>query len=169
MVTCGPEKFAEWFNDKYPGVYRKVVTDDVKDMTDCGLFYHHGYYSGSSDCETIRAVLQYEQLRENRLTRQSNEKNPQPAGVAGTPWSQTQKTNRDDQKNVAANVNPIEIKKGRRDYIIGVENDTSRNLMVMKSEYFDINFMVILAGIVDPSQEGIFRLRGITVFPSGPV
>ena len=32
MVTSSPEKFAEWFNDKYPGVYRKVVTDDVKDM-----------------------------------------------------------------------------------------------------------------------------------------
>ena len=41
------------------------------------------------------------------------------------------KTNRDDQKNIAANVNPSEIKKGRRDYIIGVENDTCRNLMAI--------------------------------------
>jgi hypothetical protein len=41
--------------------------------------------------------------------------------------------------------------------------------MVMKTEYFDVNIMVILGGIVDPSQEGIFRPRGITVFPSGPV
>ena len=46
MVTCSPEKFTEWFNDKYPGVYRKVVTDDVKDMTGCGLLYRHGYYVG---------------------------------------------------------------------------------------------------------------------------
>lgn len=29
--------------------------------------------------------------------------------------------------------------------------------MVMKTECFDINLMVILGGIVDPSQGGIFR------------
>jgi hypothetical protein len=126
MVTSSPEKFAEWFNDKYPGVYCKVVTDDVKDMKNCGLLYRYGYYSGSSDGETIRAVLRYEQLREkrhshNRLMKRS----PHAAGVAGNHWSQTHKTNRDVIKNIAANVNPIEITKGRRDYIIGIENDVA--------------------------------------------
>jgi hypothetical protein len=85
MVTSSPEKFAKWFNDKYPGVYRKVVTDDVKDMKDCGLLYRYGYYSGSSDGETIRAVLRYEQLRENRLTQHINERKPSCCRRCGKP------------------------------------------------------------------------------------
>jgi deoxyribodipyrimidine photolyase-like uncharacterized protein len=38
VVTCNPEKFAEWFNEKYPGAYRHVVAQDVKDMMDCGCY-----------------------------------------------------------------------------------------------------------------------------------
>ena len=85
MLTCSPQKFAEWFNEKYPGAYRQVVAQDVKDMTDCGLLYRRGYYSGSNDGEIIRAVLQYEQLRENRLTQQSNEKMPPCCRRCGEP------------------------------------------------------------------------------------
>jgi len=40
----------------------------------------------------------------------------------------------DTLKNIAGNVNPFEIKKVRRDYIIGVENDTGRNLVVTRTE-----------------------------------
>lgn len=73
MLTSSPKTFAEWFNDKYPGAYRQVGAEDVKDMTDSGLLYHRGYYSGSIDGETIRCVLQYEQMRKNRLTQQDKE------------------------------------------------------------------------------------------------
>jgi hypothetical protein len=74
VVTCGPEEFAEWFNERYPGAYRHIVTEDIKDLTDRGLIHHRGYYGGSSDGETIRAILQYEQLREKPLTQQRIEK-----------------------------------------------------------------------------------------------
>jgi hypothetical protein len=66
VITSNPTKFAQWFNEKYTGAYRRINTSDVKDMTDCGLIHRHQYYSGSEDGETIRAVLQYEKLRENR-------------------------------------------------------------------------------------------------------
>jgi len=35
MFIISPEKFAKWFNLKYPGAYRQVVTDDVNEMTGC--------------------------------------------------------------------------------------------------------------------------------------
>jgi hypothetical protein len=34
MVTSKPEKLAEWFNEKYPGAYRHIVTEDIKDLPD---------------------------------------------------------------------------------------------------------------------------------------
>ena len=63
-----PDRFADWFNAKAPGAYRQVTTEDIRDMTSCGLI---GKYSGyfQLDIETVRAVLQYEQLRQNRQTR----------------------------------------------------------------------------------------------------
>ena len=70
MITCDPSEFAEWFNDKYPGAYRQLVTEDVIYMELCGLIHRYGYYSGSIDGEIIRGILQYEKLRENRSLKQ---------------------------------------------------------------------------------------------------
>ena len=63
FITC-PNKFADWFNEKYPGISRRVTSEDINDMTDCRLIRRYGYYSESMDGETIRAVLLYEQMRE---------------------------------------------------------------------------------------------------------
>ena len=66
MFITSPEKFATWFNNKYQGVYRKISTQDVRDLTACKLIYRFGYYSPPQDGETIRGILQYEQMREQR-------------------------------------------------------------------------------------------------------
>jgi len=65
-MFTNPDRFASWFNSMVPGAYRQIAVDDVRDMTECGLigkyrWYHH------SDLETVRAVLQYEQLRGKRI------------------------------------------------------------------------------------------------------
>ncbi|MFC1938452.1 hypothetical protein ACFLWH_02210, partial [Chloroflexota bacterium] len=61
MYSTNPKAFADWFNLKYPGAYRSITTNDIADMTTCGLIGRYRYYSPSQDGETIRAVLQYEQ------------------------------------------------------------------------------------------------------------
>jgi hypothetical protein len=63
-----PEDFAEWFNKAIPGAFRSIAAQDVRDMTTCGLIGKYGYYM-QLDIETVRAILQYEQLRQNRQKR----------------------------------------------------------------------------------------------------
>ena len=63
-----PDKFAGFFNAKVPGAYRQVSADDIRDMTTSGLIGRYGYYR-HLDIETVRTILQYEQLRENRQKR----------------------------------------------------------------------------------------------------
>jgi len=60
-----PEDFAAWFNKAIPGAYRSITAQDVQDMVTSGLIGRYGYYM-QLDIETVRAILQYEQLRENR-------------------------------------------------------------------------------------------------------
>jgi hypothetical protein len=57
-----PDRFAIWFNSLIPGAHRSITAQDIRDMTRCGLIGRYGYY-GRVDIETVRAVLQYEQLR----------------------------------------------------------------------------------------------------------
>jgi hypothetical protein len=85
MFITSPEKFAEWFNKKYKGTHRQILTDDVKDMTVCGLVHRFGYYGESTDGETIRGILQYEQLRENRSLQQEKENKPPTCKICGQP------------------------------------------------------------------------------------
>ena len=75
MFTNSPKKFAAWFNMTCPGTHRRITTEDVEDMTVCGLIGRYRFYSESLDGETIRAVLQSEQLREKRSTEQLIEAN----------------------------------------------------------------------------------------------
>lgn len=63
-----PEEFAAWFTRVMPGAYRQVSADDIRDMTACGLIGRHDCHI-QLDIETIRAILQYEQLRQNRQKR----------------------------------------------------------------------------------------------------
>jgi hypothetical protein len=63
-----PEDFAKWFAKAIPGAYRQITADDVRDMTTCGLIGKYGYYI-QLDIETVRRILQYEQLRQNRQLR----------------------------------------------------------------------------------------------------
>ena len=65
MPIVSPDKFAAEFNSAVPGAYRKVDADDVRDMAECDLIGKYGYY-GHVDIQLVRAILLYEQLRQNR-------------------------------------------------------------------------------------------------------
>ena len=85
MIAIGPKKFAQWFNGKYVGSHRQITADDVKDMAVSKLIHRHGYYSTSIDGETVRAVLQYEQLRESRSEHQEQAEKALACRICGRP------------------------------------------------------------------------------------
>ena len=62
-----PDRFAEWFNRVVPA-YRKITPEDARYLTVVGLVGRYGYY-GRTDLEIVRSILQYEQMREERLSR----------------------------------------------------------------------------------------------------
>jgi hypothetical protein len=53
-------------------------------MTSCGLIGQYGYY-GRSDLETVRAVLQYEQLRHDRAEKLRIKEAPKTCKRCGKP------------------------------------------------------------------------------------
>jgi hypothetical protein len=85
MITRNPREFAEWFNGKYIGVYRKITPEDIKDMMSSGLICRYGYYSGSIDGEFIRRLLQYEHIKDSRLANPIQEKKPLSCKSCGQP------------------------------------------------------------------------------------
>jgi Zn finger protein HypA/HybF involved in hydrogenase expression len=72
MSITRPDIFAEWFKSEVPGAYRAITSQDIRDMTDCGLIGKFKYYL-HSDLEIVRAVLQYEQLWKKRIEEQKIE------------------------------------------------------------------------------------------------
>jgi hypothetical protein len=72
MITSNPKHFAEWFNDKFSNACQKIDADDICVMTECKLIGRYGFYT-RQDMETIRAVLQYEQMRQHRPSQQENQ------------------------------------------------------------------------------------------------
>jgi hypothetical protein len=64
-----PEKFAQWFNQVVPFALRDITSWDVKCLTELGVIGRFGYY-GRQDIETVRVVLEYERLRQNRQSRE---------------------------------------------------------------------------------------------------
>ena len=70
MFIAKAEKFAEHFNRTVPGAYRKVSTEDIKDMADCGLIARYGFYV-NQDLQTVIGILRYEKLWQNRQRRMS--------------------------------------------------------------------------------------------------
>jgi len=64
-MTSNPNRFAAWFNEKFPGVYRPITAEEVIYTTRCKLICRYGFYL-RDDFETARGILQYEQLRERR-------------------------------------------------------------------------------------------------------
>ena len=98
MLFTNPREFAAWFNEKYTHAYRRITTKDANDMTVCGLIGRYGFYV-RDDLETIRGILEYEQLREKRSKQKSAEDKleppkcrmccqplpPQPEGKKGRP------------------------------------------------------------------------------------
>jgi hypothetical protein len=63
MYITSPEEFADLFNTKIPDAHRKITSNDVCLMTECNLIGKYKFY-GRQDLETVRGILQYEQLRE---------------------------------------------------------------------------------------------------------
>ena len=70
MFITSHDKFASWFNETYPGAYRLITAEDAGGLTDCGLIGHNQYYSKSRDGETVRGILEYEQMREKRSAKE---------------------------------------------------------------------------------------------------
>jgi hypothetical protein len=65
-----PDRFAKEFNEVVPGAYRKMTTQDIVDMTACGLIGKYNCYP-HNDIETIRAILRCEELRQKRIEKPS--------------------------------------------------------------------------------------------------
>lgn len=68
QLTTRPDKFAAEVNAKLPGAHRQITVDDVRDMVACDLIGKFNWFL-TLDIEIVRAVLQYEQLRQNRQER----------------------------------------------------------------------------------------------------
>ena len=98
MFITSPENFASWFNQTFPGAYRRITAGDVRGMTACGLICHYRTYSLSRDGETVRGILQYEQMREKQSTQPipKEEREPPKCKMCGQllPIEQTKESGR---------------------------------------------------------------------------
>ena len=65
MFITSPDNFAEWFKSEIPGAYREMTSQDIQDMTECGLIGRYGYY-GWQDLDMVRGILHYEKIRQSR-------------------------------------------------------------------------------------------------------
>ena len=108
MVSTSPEKLAVWFNNKYQGAHRKINAEDVGDMTSCGLIGRYRYYSLSQDGETIRGILEYEQMREKRSEKEAADDKEEPPSckLCDQPLPQEPNNKTGRRKNIALSVNP---------------------------------------------------------------
>ena len=77
MFITSPEVFADLFNTKIPDAYRKVTSNDVRLMTECHLIGKYNFYI-MDDLETVRGILEYEQLREKRPAQSTIENSHEP-------------------------------------------------------------------------------------------
>lgn len=77
QIITSTDKFAAWFNSIVPGAPRRISAEDVGLLTKCGLVGCYGYY-GHVDLETVRGILQYESLREEKAQTQSSEASAEP-------------------------------------------------------------------------------------------
>jgi hypothetical protein len=82
MFITSPDNFAKWFKSEVPGAYREITSQDIWDMTDCGIIGLYRYY-GRQDLETVRAVLQYEQLWQKGFRNRQQKINPSQKNVRG--------------------------------------------------------------------------------------
>ena len=71
QIITNAHRFAEFFNSRVPGAYRRITERDALDMKICGLIGHSSYY-GRTDLEVVRGILQYEQKREKRSAQQES-------------------------------------------------------------------------------------------------
>lgn len=73
------EDFANLFNAKVPGAYRQVTADDIRLLTQFGLIGRYNFYDTTNDLQTIIGILNYEQLREKRTQKETQEATDEPA------------------------------------------------------------------------------------------
>jgi len=76
--STNPGKFAAWFNSVVTGAYRKITTQDIRDMETCGLIRRYGGYYHRMDLETARGILQYEYMRKKGPAKSSNDNKQEP-------------------------------------------------------------------------------------------
>jgi hypothetical protein len=92
-----------------PGAYRRVTADDIRDMVECGLIGRHNYHY-ESDLETVRGILQYEQMREQRSNRIISTKNvsePPKCKICGEPLPSERKHRGERPKEYCPDCNSL--------------------------------------------------------------
>jgi hypothetical protein len=68
MFIINPDIFAKWFKSEVSNANREITAQDVRELTECGLIGRYKFYT-RQDLETVRGILQYEQLLKNRQKR----------------------------------------------------------------------------------------------------
>jgi len=81
-----PDKFAAEFNSVVAGTYRRIDAEDVRCLTECGLIGRYSYYM-REDLQTVRAILLYEQLRDESERKACLKDTPKTCKRCGQPLS----------------------------------------------------------------------------------
>jgi len=86
MFINSSEKFAAYFNEKFPGVYRAITAEDALNLKSCELIHRYGFYGTSQDGKTVMGILKYEQIMESRPTQEAHdEMDPRQCKMCGQP------------------------------------------------------------------------------------
>jgi hypothetical protein len=115
MFITSPEAFAEWFKSKVPGAYRAITSRDIWVMTECGLIGRYGCY-GRQDLETVREVLQYEQLWQIRIQEQitKDKSKPQKCKRCGQPLTYQHEVKKGRQREYCQQCEPFRGRERNR-------------------------------------------------------
>jgi hypothetical protein len=86
MFINNSQKFADWFNEKYPGAPRQITAIDAESLKACQLIHRYGFYSTSDDGKTVMGILRYMQMMEQTPTQEDYDKGePRRCRMCGHP------------------------------------------------------------------------------------
>lgn len=106
QIIASPDKFSTLFNAVVPGAYRSITAQDIRDMTECGLIGRYKYY-GRQDIETVRAILLYEQIRNERSEKACLKDAPRTCKRCGEPLPSQPDSSRGRPSEYCVNCEPF--------------------------------------------------------------
>jgi hypothetical protein len=115
MFITSPDRFAEWFNEKIPDACRKITSKDVRLMTECKLMGRYRFYD-RQDMETVRAVLQYEQLQQKRIQEQPTQDKSEPPKCkrCGQPLPYQHEAKKGRRREYCSGCEPFRVRERNR-------------------------------------------------------